>query len=341
MRRVNVIDERNRQLNGERPLPYAIKLHLELDIESANLDESEMSILKRYGSMRKGIYRDIIVPGDITLHALHYVINRAFGWQNNHVHSFIPYETDYKRMVRNGKLTEWNRLAGMYFRLPTSDYPDTYWDDDYNGSMAVKTWLRRKYTGPYFYGGTSEYYMYCQEGVKELLSRYPAIDELEDKVDFAGGFNELIERLPIFDLLLTQGVEPDYDSWHFRNDSTLKQCENDQPCLMPPTTPILTELCYRYDYGDDWKVKIVATKMYATKEECVRTGYVIFALEAHRPVCVEAGGLPVCDDVGGIAGYCNMLKIIHGNDIEAKEAFKEKASAVGWKGKKQDTVFIV
>ena len=32
---------------------------------------------------------------------------------------------------------------------------------------------------------------------------------------------------------------------------------------------------------------------------------------------------PVCDDVGGIYGYCNMLETLYGDDIEEKESMKE------------------
>ena len=54
-----------------------LRLHLELDLQYA--DEEEIRILKEYGSMEKGISRDILVPADITLHALHYAILRMFG----------------------------------------------------------------------------------------------------------------------------------------------------------------------------------------------------------------------------------------------------------------------
>ena len=75
----NIAKEREKQLQGKRPFPYAIKLHMELDTSQAYLDKHEKALLKKYGKMNTAISRDIIVPGDITLHALHYVLNRAFG----------------------------------------------------------------------------------------------------------------------------------------------------------------------------------------------------------------------------------------------------------------------
>ncbi|MFA9466804.1 MAG: hypothetical protein ACERKN_21295 [Velocimicrobium sp.] len=52
-------------------------------------------------------------------------------------------------MIKSGKLTDWAKFAGMYFRFPCEDYEDIYWDDDYKAGISVKNWMRKKYTGPY------------------------------------------------------------------------------------------------------------------------------------------------------------------------------------------------
>lgn len=143
MHKLDVIKERNRQLTDERPIPYAIRFLLEMDIEDKELGDKEIRILAEHGKMVNSISREIIVPGDITLHALHYVISRAFGWQNSHLHSFHPYEDDYNKMIKSSKFIEWAKLAGMYFRFPSEDYEDIYWDDDYKASMSVKNWLKK------------------------------------------------------------------------------------------------------------------------------------------------------------------------------------------------------
>ena len=62
----------------------AIKLKLELNINCA-----DMEVLRKYGKVKEGITREILVPADINLHSLHYVIQRAFGWQNCHLHHLI------------------------------------------------------------------------------------------------------------------------------------------------------------------------------------------------------------------------------------------------------------
>ncbi len=66
----------------------------------------------------------------------------------------------------------------------------------------------------------------------------------------------------------------------------------------------------------------------------IKSGYPIEPIEQHSPVCVVADALPVCDDVGGIHGYCNMLEVLHGEDLEEKERMKEWARSMGWTGRK-------
>ena len=377
MHKFDIIKERNKQLSDQRPLPYAIKLHLTLGDEEASLLDNEASILRKYGKMTEAIARDIIVPGDITLGALHYAINKAFGWQNSHLHSFHAYEDEFDKMVKKRNLSEWAKLAGMYFRFPCDDYRDLYWNDDYDGHMNIKIWFRKKYTGPYFYGGTREFFYRMQEEVETLYKHFPilevhksfsewyeetkdlvdktgdedakadkikriapieevTIDELMNSICFEGGFDELIERIPLYDILLMPDAKQDFDAWNFINRRVLKDAEKEYRCLAPATTPILSAIRYWYDYGDNWNVRITATDCYETKQEYELDGFPVEALNEHRPVCVFADALPVLDDVGGISGYCNMLEVLRGRELEdqeEKESLKEWAKTMGWTGR--------
>ena len=78
-KKINIYEEKNMKERDNK----IYKLHLELNTEGA-----EMDVLKKYGKVKTGISRDVLVPSNITLHALHYVIQRAFGWQNSHLHHF-------------------------------------------------------------------------------------------------------------------------------------------------------------------------------------------------------------------------------------------------------------
>ena len=98
--------------------------------------------------------------------------------------------------------------------------------------------------------------------------------------------------------------------------------------------PILNAIHYRYDYGDDWNVKITATACYESKKNYEASGNPIESISDHRPICIDADALPVCDDVGGIHGYCDMLETLHGDDLEEKESMKNWARCMGWTGRR-------
>ena len=80
------------------------------------------------------------------------------------------------------------------------------------------------------------------------------------------------------------GSEDDNARWEFIQKTDL------------PVLPLSDTLIYRYDYGDNWIVKI-------TVVEEVKGELKDQVLETERPICVAADGLPVMDDVGGILIY--------------------------------------
>ena len=51
------------------------------------------------------------------------------------------------------------------------------------------------------------------------------------------------------------------------------------------------------------------------------------------PICIRVDGLSVLDDVGGIYGFIDMLKTIHGNDFEKADEMREWAKTQGWTGR--------
>ena len=113
--------------------PEVLKLKLALDMEY--VDDDDMEVLRKYGKVERGITREILVPADITLHALNYVILRAFGWQNGHLHRFGLPKDVFQKMTGgknkvdkrgyveyDGKFKDWVKLCGLYFRYPCEDF---------------------------------------------------------------------------------------------------------------------------------------------------------------------------------------------------------------------------
>lgn len=88
-----------------------MKLHLEL---VADFSDEEEATMKKYGKMDRAISRDILVSSEMPLHALHYAIQRAFGWQNSHLHHFA-YDEDVFGQLTQDKFTQWCNLCGLYF----------------------------------------------------------------------------------------------------------------------------------------------------------------------------------------------------------------------------------
>lgn len=124
--------------------------------------------MHRYGGVKYGnrITRDVVVPFDLPLYALHYVIQRAFGWENSHLHQFsLP--QDRILAMTSDSLAHWRVMVGILFRSPLMDESDQFWADNYK-TGSFKNWLRKKYTGPYLSRCRGEGLLSCQEDMQRL-----------------------------------------------------------------------------------------------------------------------------------------------------------------------------
>lgn len=229
VKRQEMFDMEKARINSTPPI--AVKLHIELNTN--DVSEQNISTLKKYAKMKTKISRDILVPGDITLDALHYVIQRLFGWQNSHLHHFYLPEDAFEKVAQN-KVKEWQKLCGIYFRFPDNDLDDRYWGSNYDPTIAFNSWLKKKYQGPYVYAGLGDYYYENQDKVQELkvdmaefevrqffnsLSKKgqnqnkvvkledATIEELQSGIRFEQPINCLLERLFVVDYLFMPNKE--------------------------------------------------------------------------------------------------------------------------------------
>lgn len=354
-------------------------IKLKLFIPTEGLEAEGIAVLKKYGKVEEGIIREVLVPSSITLHALHYLINRAFGWQNSHLHKFfLPFEayqkitggTSAKKQgghyaTYDGLYMNWVKLCGVYFSFPFEDMKDFCWDDDYNGTVQFKTWLKRKYTGPYKFLGKREGYSVSRKAAMEVVKKNPKVlkcpppEEFDKRKKtkkeylpieqasiydvgnaFFEGADSLLERLPLSQLMRPRD-DKDGDDLFKRVDELAKKQETSKETL--PVIPITDELYYEYDFGDGWIVIIQAEEFYKVEEKTVTCNNkkvdeelaekVITVSEKLKPVCIGLDGLPVMDDVGGLWGYIDFLQNIHEGDKEDREESKEWAKDMGWSGK--------
>ena len=290
-----------------------------LDLVDSEIEGADDPIVK-YGKVKKSISRDVLVPEDITLHALHYVILKLFGWQNGHLHSYSFPEEDFQKLTGDS-FDRYAKLCGVYFRFPTEDFEDLYWDDDYEEGRSFSTWLRSKYTGPYVYGGEGDYYLPNQHEVKRFCKHFAnmqpkklTLHQVTEKVDLGGNTNNLLERLCLCDVMFIDAEE------EASVDESNNICGTD-------AKPVAQELVYKYDYGDGWEVRITLSDAAYTDEDKE------FVCQNYRPRCINKDGLSVLDDVGGMWGYRDFLVTIHEGSEEEQEETREWARYLGWTGR--------
>lgn len=176
--------------------PIAIKIRIELDMSGCS--EQQIDYLREYGKMEKSLSREVIVPSDITLHAMHYVIQQLFGWQNSYPHHFA-FPSDVFKRVTQDSFARWCSLAGVYFRFPDSDTADLYWDEDYQADKSIKSWLRSKYTCPYKYGGLGDYYLENQRKICTFKQEHPFVKVENNNGDVQSSFSAKLGRVVAID----------------------------------------------------------------------------------------------------------------------------------------------
>lgn len=338
-----------RAIESEKTAPEKaaepIRLHLRL--HSEYLSEDEQRILKTYGRSTTGntIERDILIPPDITLHALHYAILRLYGWQNGHLHSFRLPDEDYIRLTGN-TVRGWGNLIGILFQTvyPDNEWVERYADDDYEQG-SIKTWLRKKYTGPYRYLGWYEQYgiavaefldfadrwqrmpVYEPRNInnKDMdregrLIRYaPLIDVTLDEMNETMSVDctdELLERLTVSSVLAHKGMKT-AGSDRLGRKMIKRSYRTYGKVEEPEVKPVTHKLLYHYDYGDGWVVEITRQKDCSdmlrkgliTQDELSEASNTV--IEKHRPVCIHQDGMCLVDDVGGFSGFVHMLRILY------------------------------
>lgn len=58
-------------------------------------------------------------------------------------------------------------------------------------------------------------------------------------------------------------------------------------------------------------------------------------INKHVPVCIYKDGVNVLDDVGGLSGFANFLRIIYeGEDKQEASGYRAWAHSLGWNARK-------
>ncbi len=195
-------------------LPSVLKLKMELVApyytHRGRLDmepEEETEFLK-LAKAEKGIIREALVHGETKLHALHYIIQKLFGWQNGHLHHYSLSDKDFDMATNQQNLEEYLKLCGTLFLFPGSELDDRFWDDDYMEGISFKSWLRSKYVYGYRDYSVENSYMRNLENIRDFRKRFQkelknpriTLEKISEKVVFENSFNEVLEGISVRNL---------------------------------------------------------------------------------------------------------------------------------------------
>ena len=320
---------------------------------SSDLSDYQKRMLRRYGESisSDSITRDILIPSDMPLHNLHYAIQKLFGWQNSHLRSFYLPEEIYDKLTAS-TVKGWSDLVGILFQPPSEAEADVFWDDDYERG-SFKVWLRRKYTGPYIYGGTMEHPGVARQDVQELLDRFRILEVRESFSDYMKRAKQdensemkIIKKAPLIDLTLEEMnsslmLDSGTESLLERLKVNKVIAAQGEDINLEGLFPVTKELIYNYDFGDNWIVKI---SKYKDCEDLLKNNIIDeYELEEaedtviskHKPVCINKVGVSVLDDVGGLSGFADFLGTIYeGEDKEEVSSARAWAKSLGWSATK-------
>ncbi len=205
--------------------------------EDLGMREDEHKEFLRLAKAQKGIIREVLVPGSMNLHSMHFMIQRLFGWQNSHLHHFCISKKEFDRLT-DGTIGGWERLCGSLLHYPDAETGDMYWDDDYDEGQSVKSWLRKKYKGPYVQRSVTDTYFDTQNEIAEFRSRFieftdaMTLEEMEDQVIMEEDLNYLSERLTLENLLLKKLPDGEkererfYKKWIDRLDGEIQRLDD-------------------------------------------------------------------------------------------------------------------
>ena len=277
-----------------------------------NVNTREKLILKRLGGVTgQTVSRELVIPDDMPLWALHYAITASFGLLNNHAHCFELTEKDYEK-ITGGSSLKWAGLAGVLFRNPYMSDASRRWAD--SSSDSLQSWRRKKYTGAYKYHGKEEDAASCRKAVSsfteddsQLVAVYRTsgtretlsyVCRLENYKPYSGG-KERTETLR-FSTLSVQQLGALFEDRCFELIERMS--------VKDFTSQWANRVVYKYRSSDNWPFLLEFTGDEPPKEARVK------CLETHRPVMITSDGLNLVEDIGGVHGYCQFLLSLYGSE---------------------------
>ena len=248
------------------------KLRLRLDTKDAPLD-----LIHLYGKSQKDISREIVIPGCLPLSRFHYLIQRAFGWQDAHPHAFFLDDNELSS-VTGGKLSGLLPLCGNLFAFAPAGEAPFREELSYEPTMSIRSWFKQLYQPP-FDSSFFEEARRAQASAALSFIKY----ELPHTADS-------LSKKGIF----TAAAPDDISIFDFKKYVPYAG-ELSDAATVSDVLAHTDSFSYLYDPDkDSWKVDI---KMLASSN--------IFG--TITPFCSASDGLCVMERVGGPNGYAKFL----------------------------------
>ncbi|MBE5838891.1 IS1096 element passenger TnpR family protein [Butyrivibrio sp.] len=222
--------------------PSVLKLRFEMvspyksDVGKLDMNPEEEAAFLKNAKAEEGLIRDVLVHGQMNLHAIHYMIQRLFGWQNCHLHNYSLSEKDFDMVTKGQRIGEYLKLCGTIFRYPDAGLEDRFWDDDYHKGISVKSWLRTKYTYGYRDFSVDDTFIKNYEYVEQFKKTYKrglvnpkmTLENFRRVHVFENSENFLLEGICVRDLFAT-AYEGKFDEafWRTFMDDMIREKKQD------------------------------------------------------------------------------------------------------------------
>ncbi|MDO4962221.1 MAG: hypothetical protein Q4E57_10315 [Eubacteriales bacterium] len=236
-------------------MPSVLKLRFELcspviydGYKGLDMESEEEAEFLKLAKAEKGITRDVLVHGEMNLHAIHYMIQKLFGWQNSHLHHFELSEDQFNTVTNDQSWGEYLKFCGSIFRFPGSKLSDEFWDDDYSEGHSFNTWLRSKYNRGSRALSVEESFLRTRENIEEFKENWTKELKLSDQtklmdigMTFESGFNALIESIKVrglFKNALPQMSELNDKLWKSMQEIMINSCDAEYEDLFEAITDL-------------------------------------------------------------------------------------------------------
>jgi len=320
-------------------------VYLYIEIDNEKCSSKEIKILKKYAGVKLGetIARIVVVPDDMPLGALHYTIQRLFGWINRYKSSFeLPDDIFYDLTENN--TSKWSNLVGLLFCYPwfekKSDYANVNYKD--NKKTFPEERFREEYTGPYYDNSFFNSYRSMQKFIQDYFSNLEVIRGLHETFNidkltsFSTGKPEqdehfrlsaksLLPSITVSSLMTQKGSDLCMNKEIMKVYAKEKLTVNNE-YLGHKVLPFTNKLIYIYGAESKWKVNILRLenvddliKGKVIDETCVEEAKKV-VIKKHKPYCIFKNGANVLDDVDNLPGFCEfLLNVFENDDIEKKK----------------------